>query len=499
MDVDRRWRKVHEARRAEGLARPLRAWAGPAFAAVLLVGGEPRAALAQSWWNCSYEYRCQLTVTTSSAAAAAGYPVSISFDHAALVSAGKAQSDGDDVRIAYWNGANWVERDRLADSGTSWNTASCQPFFPLAAALGANSSDSNYYLYYGNAAAAAPPADPSTLYHLYDDFSAASLDLAKWDVVTGSPTVSGGVLTVPSGASLASVSTWGTGTAWEARLALGGDGTEATFDYWSGTNNPLLGGLVGEYIRFYTNATTHYAANSLLGIVFENASSFAAATPTSYHVYRFMREGTTGIRFFQDATQVSWHTTAVSTSALYAYIFNNLTGDPESVDWVKVRSYVTPEPVVTRGAEELASTPGNCVPLALVKRAFLSDGTPLASGAVLPRGTKFLYLVYVNNPSRARADVSLADVLDPAFAYQAATLRLDNSMDDCALPACSAAEEQTLLATVQAQAAGTDAIDGDAVSITGGTIHVGDGAVGNSTLSIASQKVCALLFSVTMQ
>jgi hypothetical protein len=141
-------------------------------------GGEGKA-----WWNASYAYRQQITITAGSAAVPNGYSVSTSFNHAGLVTASKSQADGDDIRVLYWSGVSWIELDRALDSGSSWDNASTKIWFKSQAAIAAVGSDNNYYLYYGNTGAVTPPADKANIFLFSDDFEAGNLN--KWTVVSG--------------------------------------------------------------------------------------------------------------------------------------------------------------------------------------------------------------------------------------------------------------------------------------------------------------------------
>ena len=151
-----------------------------------------------------------------------------------------------------------------------------------------------------------------------------------------------------------------------------------------------------------------------------------------------------------------------------------------------------------QGAIE-SSCPG--LSLSVEKRAFLTDGTPVAHGTVLPRGTPVHYLLYINNTGPARSDVSLQDVLDTAFAYQGGTIKEDASVPACITGTCSTSEESTIFAAVAAQSVGTDAVDGDAVSYTAGsrTIDAGDANQSNAQLDIPANAVYGLLFEVRVQ
>jgi hypothetical protein len=77
------------------------------------------------------------------------------------------------------------------------------------------------------------------------------------------------------------------------------------------------------------------------------------------------------------------------------------------------------------------------------------DGTAVADSDILPKGTPVKYQLYVNNRSSTRTDVSVRDVLDdPTFAYQIETLRVDNTVGECATSPCSPAEEASIFAAV---------------------------------------------------
>ncbi|MGH2620903.1 MAG: hypothetical protein ACRDHG_10095, partial [Anaerolineales bacterium] len=129
------------------------------------------------WWDPNYAFRQQLTVSTGALGLSTGHEVAITLDHAALVAAGKSLSSGDDARLAYFNGAAWVQLDRVRDPLTSWNSGSTKLWFAVAGPILPSSSDNNYYLYYDNPAAGAPPADLDAIFNLADDFEDGSLSI----------------------------------------------------------------------------------------------------------------------------------------------------------------------------------------------------------------------------------------------------------------------------------------------------------------------------------
>jgi hypothetical protein len=135
-------------------------------------------------------------------------------------------------------------------------------------------------------------------------------------------------------------------------------------------------------------------------------------------------------------------------------------------------------------------------PAALVKRAFQTDGTPIADGSTLPAGTPFKFVVYVSNPDAAIVDASVRDVLDPVFSYVADSMRFDSSVGSCAAATCTAVEEAAIYAAVNSGTVGTDAPGDDVVSRAGATPEAGDRYVGNAQLDVPAGQVWAWLFTV---
>ena len=136
----------------------------------------------------------------------------------------------------------------------------------------------------------------------------------------------------------------------------------------------------------------------------------------------------------------------------------------------------------------------------VVKRAYWPDGTPIPSGASIPSGVEFKYLLYINNQNAARMDVSVRDVLDPAFQYETGTIQVSNSVAECAAATCTPAEEQTIFSATDAAAFLTDTVDGDVASYSGAgtSVDAGNNNVGNATLNINGDSVWAIMFSAKM-
>jgi uncharacterized repeat protein (TIGR01451 family) len=138
--------------------------------------------------------------------------------------------------------------------------------------------------------------------------------------------------------------------------------------------------------------------------------------------------------------------------------------------------------------------------LVLVKTAFLtSSGTQLTSSDTVPAGTSVDFMIYINNESSVPiSDVSIQDVLDAAFTYQAGSIRIDNTVADCAAT-CDAAEEAAIYAAAEDNTPLTDAAADDTASFAALTVDAGNSVVGaNAQLDVAANTVLALVFTVVV-
>ena len=185
--------------RATGVVAGLLGALGLVLAVVGLVARDDSqaAAPAGAWWDAGWAYRQPATVSTGAVSPGggyAGYSARAELDTAALVGAGRLQADCDDLRVLWWDGGGWQERDRVIER---CNTVQTSVWFALGADIAASASDDNYYLYYGNAGVGAGPQAGAQVFAAYDDFEDGVLD-AAWSVVRAPGTWSetGGALQI---------------------------------------------------------------------------------------------------------------------------------------------------------------------------------------------------------------------------------------------------------------------------------------------------------------
>jgi hypothetical protein len=280
---------------------------------------------------------------------AADYPVSVTFDHSALVAAGKSLPGGEDLRLVYRNGGYWREIDRALDPDSAWDSTTTTLWFKLQAPMGPFESDTEYYLYYGNSGAGAPPDDPLSVFLFYDDFSGSSVDLSLWSVgVGGTPTVSGGLLTLNPDNDLWAVPAYAAGldTRWEARVQLPSS-PKNTLYFWAAVDQRYF---AGSLMEMYSEASGDWASVSD-GSLF-TANRITLTTPTDWHTYAMDREGSTDVRFYQDTSEVATIALGIPTVDLRAFMWNGTASQSLTYDWVRVRPIVQPEPTATAGTEQ---------------------------------------------------------------------------------------------------------------------------------------------------
>lgn len=343
---------------------------------------QPREASADSiaWWDNTYGYREQLTITNNSGSPLpSGYSVCVSLDHSPLVEAGKSLSNGDDIRIVYWNGSTSTELDRVNES--SWHTpgTDAQIWFKVQADIAGSGTDNNYFIYYGNKAPTSPPANRSNVYEFFDDFSSYTMgqytsaesnnllinsdNEAIWKIQSGTWNIesdtqadgtTGKVLSQDAGSG-----------PYTYAYALNKDYDNLLVEVKMRTKNGEYGGYwpFGARLNVSTGANyTAWSYNDCSRLYrFSGWSSpFALITGTtrpymgnSWHTFRFTLDGEKLNLYFDG---VSYGCYVEDTTLTSGTIFATGSANRRMhFDDFKVRKYTTNEPSVLAGSEEMGS------------------------------------------------------------------------------------------------------------------------------------------------
>lgn len=322
------------------------------FASIYIYNALHPGTTDAAWWNDDWGYRIIANVSNPGSALS-DYQISITVDTATLITAGKMQSDCDDIRITDGNGNlinHWIETGGKGCNTSTTNIWVKAPSLPT--------SGSFLYVYYGNPSAS-NVQNGNTVFEFFDDFSGSSLDQSKW--MTGTIGSTSGTDWSVSGGTLAggnnnryiqSVNTYSGDYAAYARSYTTTDNTNGftTVGFWASTSNGF--GILdhnnssyyrndGAWVNFAVDGTGQWTQNTVK-VVGTNAT--------------YTRTGETS----------GSSTTTVTNSGISAeylrfgarYDSNALNQNFTATwDWVFVKKAVATEPTVSPGSEEKAPAP----------------------------------------------------------------------------------------------------------------------------------------------
>lgn len=308
------------------------------------------------WYDQGWLYRKPLAITGTTAGAQTAFPVKLSIAFAP----GKMKSDFSDLRFTAADGVTaldyWVESSTASSAATAWVKLPSIPASPATVSI---------YMYYGNAAAAAAGSG-AAVFLLFDDFNGAALDTAKWaqqNNAQGSLGVSGGRITFSASNSNGYVWIHSTGTyAWPAWV-------EARMASFNSNNVTLrLGESTGTALRADGNYYSNHSADAYWGfyrIVGDSVSSgwtdASVATTDTSGLWSFCWSATNSQLFNVNYAANLAGTGGQATITNY-YLYLGLAqfgAGTASVDWIRARKYVSPEPAAgAPGTEESARSLG---------------------------------------------------------------------------------------------------------------------------------------------
>jgi Domain of unknown function (DUF2341) len=302
-----------------------------------------------------FAYRRRITIQTGAAALLTGYTIRVQLNNtlAMLVSAGKAKADFSDVRVI--GDAPLGERNRIIDVAPAPSALS----FALEQSISANTSNQSYYLYYGNPNAGAAPANGNQVFTVYDDFTAGISTI--W-LKNDGPTTANGRLVLRPGHTDAITTTAATDgvpivSAVELLASVSNptsDPTvqpEGTFFYWFGYQHTGDFSATPPWIVWIARGKGQIHAEQMSPVGCPmNCEGPYANQSTALHYYAIERDPN-ATRFSLDGALQ--YTANVTNNEDYSLMVRNYqaTGDVQ-VDWIRARARVTPDPMVTLGAEE---------------------------------------------------------------------------------------------------------------------------------------------------
>ncbi len=277
-----------------------------------------------SWWNDGWKYRKSVTISNTSTALT-DYQAMITLDTATLITAGKMQSDCDDIRIVSHNGEQynyWIEPTTCNTSATKiWTKVKSIP-----------STGGVVYIYYGNTGASSVAKSPSEIFiQEIDNVGAAwLLDESSANSCTGG--VNDSCDSSTSSFDLA----WGTATTSTTGKISNGlnfDGTDNataniddtftpisstkrwTVALWfktSDTQGYLFdtgdGGNVGERVAVFSDGANNlslYMSQDSNGTEYKYLNYSVTSTDNNWHHLVVTRDGDNSVKLYVDSSVIS--------------------------------------------------------------------------------------------------------------------------------------------------------------------------------------------------
>lgn len=320
-------------------------------------GGETHGG-SGPWYNQDWGYRQPITITNQVGSSFVDFQVGITFPTNSLYSAGKIQSDCDDLRFTTDDGV--TEINYWIASGC--NTASTRAWIKIPQ-INASAS-TTIYMYYGNSNATMGSNGDDT-FDFFDDFNDASLNSSKWTIARGTVTEpAGGYLNIggcgtfscdndlittsyqiTNGIVEYRFDTYQNSIDGQHELTLGARNVGATDPYGNsfmdgGSSNYrhsiTLGGTIKAYSSWLNTNNVWYAARVILNSDNLNFTTFADNFGASQSTISYDESGDT----HNTTGKIGFHT----------YV-NRKT----YIDWVYVRKYATTEPSSNFDNEETSS------------------------------------------------------------------------------------------------------------------------------------------------
>jgi len=312
----------------------------------------------EGWWNTSWTKRKRVTISAASDnGVSSGYTIAYSCvgsDAADIYN--DSLSNGNDLRVVYWNGSSWVELDRDL---VTFSVSEIEVWFKLQAGISGGSSDNNYFIYYANSGAGSPPADKDNIYQFWDDFLGSSLDTDKWNPYGAGYSVADSVLhfqhTSPEMSIDGKVAfSQGAVMEWRGKYSCSNYGNAGVAFGEQAQNERTTSNTVQWTVdQTYSNKERLQTCNNSTCTVVD----FANKSEDTWYNWRMFWTPDYSSLEYQDGSGTVTNGDNIPTQDLYTHLWiKHETSWPYYcdlyLDWIKVRKYVPTEPTVGAGPEQ---------------------------------------------------------------------------------------------------------------------------------------------------
>lgn len=128
------------------------------------------------WWNPNWIYRDEINITNLGDIPA-NYTLNFTINTLNLTEENKLLSNGNDLRIVWWNGTQNIELDRINNS--AFNSSITDISFKIQKKINSTFRNETYFVYYGNNLASLPPKNKSKVFYYWEDFEDQSHELTN--------------------------------------------------------------------------------------------------------------------------------------------------------------------------------------------------------------------------------------------------------------------------------------------------------------------------------
>ncbi|MFA5169482.1 MAG: DUF2341 domain-containing protein [Candidatus Paceibacterota bacterium] len=309
----------------------------------------------------TFSYRTPIMINnTPNSSTLTNYQILVTVDTASLVSAGKLQSDCDDISFTdnstSYNSGDWTNKyPYWIESGCNTPTTKIWVKVDSIAAL----SYKSIYMYYGNLSATIASSGTNT-FVFFDDFTGTTINTSKWIKTDSGGYISqNGVLTISNGTA-----TWGQTEMhtvsdfnradglvvqgkYKSTMVRGASYTDTTMlwikDSGTGTN-----------YTDYIYALYPYESSGAAFAMYEDGNSRGTATGTftantQYNIRQIIKSAGALTQISTDGgdTWTDSYNSTYSTETPFKVGFTHYQGGDVIIDNVIVRKYTSTEPTVT--------------------------------------------------------------------------------------------------------------------------------------------------------
>ncbi|HUS31799.1 MAG TPA: hypothetical protein VMZ53_25030 [Kofleriaceae bacterium] len=303
-----------------------------------------------------FAYRRRITiVNNSSTTMPTGFSIRVPLGNlATLVSQGKVNADFSDLRVI---GDTLGERDRIVDPPSG--PAPPALTFSLASSIAAGATSSEYALYYGRPTAPAAPANGNNVFPLFDEFNAG---LSSVWLQNDAPSVSGGKVTLRANRLDALATNAATDNvplvcSLEMITTISDPNSDPTVQptgtlyYWFGFQRTGDFQAIDPWSVWIARGKgqLHAEQKSPNGCDPTSCDGPYATQDTTPHYYVVERD-TGATRFYRDGTLS--YTATVTNTDMSPMLRNFTAASTVTIDYVRARARVSPDPTVTVGNEQ---------------------------------------------------------------------------------------------------------------------------------------------------